>query len=126
MFYFLISGTYSLTTYAWILFSLWIFHYINRTFVYPLRIRPTQKKMPLVIMLNAIFFNLVNAGLNGYYLAELTGPEIQFRLVDKPDNHYWVYIILDRIMDQLEIGSRAHPFAKTGRNGVQNSPGVFI
>lgn len=71
--YFLASGTYSLVTYAWILFVLWIFHYINRTFVYPLRIRPTEKKMPLVIMLNAIFFNLVNAGLNGYYLAELSG-----------------------------------------------------
>ena len=30
--------------------------------------------MPLVIMLNAVFFNLVNAGLNGYFLAELSGP----------------------------------------------------
>lgn len=27
--------------------------------------------MPLVIVLNAILFNLMNAGLNGYYLAEL-------------------------------------------------------
>ncbi len=31
--------------------------------------------MPLVIVLNAILFNLMNAGLNGYYLAELVPSE---------------------------------------------------
>jgi 3-oxo-5-alpha-steroid 4-dehydrogenase 1 len=31
--------------------------------------------MPLVIMVNAILFNLMNAGLNGYYLAELAPTE---------------------------------------------------
>lgn len=76
MVYFLVWGTYSITSYAWILFTLWIFHYINRTFIYPIRIRPTKKKMPLVIMGNAILFNVVNAGLNGYYLAELSGTSI--------------------------------------------------
>lgn len=73
MSYFLIVGTYSTSTYAWVVFSFWIFHYFNRTFVYPLRIKATEKKMPLVIMLNAILFNLMNAGLNGYFLAELSG-----------------------------------------------------
>jgi 3-oxo-5-alpha-steroid 4-dehydrogenase 1 len=71
MLYFLLFGSNSLHSYAWILFALWIFHYLNRTFIYPLRIKSTPKKMPLFIVLNAIFFNLMNAGLNGYYLAEL-------------------------------------------------------
>ena len=71
MVYFLLLGTNSFQSYVWILFSLWIFHYLNRTFIYPLQIRSTPKKMPLVIVLNAILFNLVNAGLNGYYLSEL-------------------------------------------------------
>ena len=31
--------------------------------------------MPLFIVLSAISFNLVNAGLNGYYLAELASPD---------------------------------------------------
>lgn len=75
MLYFLMSGTYSLTTYAWVLFAFWIFHYSNRTFIYPFRIRPTAKKMPLVIMLNGVLFNIMNAGLNGYFLAELTSSE---------------------------------------------------
>ena len=74
MSYFLFFGTNSFAGYAWILFSFWIFHYLNRTFIYPIRIKATEKKMPLVIMLNAILFNLMNAGLNGYFLAELCNP----------------------------------------------------
>ena len=72
--YFLVFGTYSFDSYVWILFALWIFHYTNRTLIYPFRIKATDKKMPLVIMLNAILFNLMNAGLNGYFLAELANP----------------------------------------------------
>lgn len=71
MLYFLLFGSNSMHSYAWILFSLWIFHYLNRTFIYPLRIKSTPKKMPLFIVLNAILFNFMNAGLNGYYLAEI-------------------------------------------------------
>jgi len=76
MVYFLIFGSNSFTSFAWILFSLWIFHYLNRTFIYPLRIKATPKKMPLFIVLNGILFNCMNAGLNGYFLAELTTPDM--------------------------------------------------
>jgi 3-oxo-5-alpha-steroid 4-dehydrogenase 1 len=74
MCYFLLFGTYSFQSYVWILFLIWIFHYVNRTLIYPLRIKATDKKMPLVIALNAVVFNLINAGLNGYFLAELAQP----------------------------------------------------
>lgn len=69
MVFFLFYSKNSFNSFAWIIFSLWILHYINRTFIYPLRIKPTEKKMPVFIMLNAIFFNIINAGLNGYFLA---------------------------------------------------------
>ena len=75
MVYFLFWGSRSLTSYAWILFALWIFHYLNRTLIYPLRIKPTPKKIPVMIVGSAVFFNVVNAGLNGYYLAELAPVE---------------------------------------------------
>lgn len=71
MVYFLLSGTNSFNSFAWILFILWIVHYFNRTFIFPMRIKATEKKMPLFIVLNGILFNVVNAGLNGYYLSEL-------------------------------------------------------
>lgn len=57
------------SAYATLLSWLWLIHYFNRTFIYPLRIRTKGKQMPLAIVGSAIFFNLINAGLNGYYLA---------------------------------------------------------
>ncbi len=65
--YFTIS--YSHSSYAYLLLFLWLLHYANRTFVFPMRIRTRGKKMPVVIVVSAIIFNLVNAGLNGYYLS---------------------------------------------------------
>ena len=55
--------------YVWLPFALWIAHYVNRTLVYPLRIQPAARRMPLVIAASAIAFNLVNASLNGAWLA---------------------------------------------------------
>lgn len=75
MLYFLLTGTNSMNSYVWILFAIWIAHYTNRSFIYPVRIKATPKQIPVFIILNAILFNLMNAGLNGYYLAELAPPE---------------------------------------------------
>ncbi|MBK7554550.1 MAG: hypothetical protein IPI55_08105 [Flavobacteriales bacterium] len=75
MVYFLFRGSYGFSNYAWILFAVWIVHYLNRTVIYPLRIRATPKRMPVFIVCNAILFNVMNAGLNGYYLAELAPVE---------------------------------------------------
>lgn len=75
MLYYLIAGTYSFESNVWILFLCWLFHYTNRTLIYPMRIHATKKKMPLFIVLNAILFNSVNAGLNGYFLAELAATD---------------------------------------------------
>lgn len=73
MLYFLLTGN-SFNSFVWILFALWILHYTNRSFIYPLRIKSTPKKIPIFIVLNAVFFNFMNAGLNGYYLSRLANP----------------------------------------------------
>ena len=57
------------SNYALFLSSLWLVHYFNRTFIYPFRIHTKNKKMPITIVLSAVFFNFINAGINGYYLA---------------------------------------------------------
>ena len=67
--YFYVS--FDQSSYASMLSVLWLGHYFNRTFIFPFRIRTKGKKMPIAIALSAIFFNFINAGVNGYFLAEL-------------------------------------------------------
>jgi 3-oxo-5-alpha-steroid 4-dehydrogenase 1 len=74
MLYFVLTGN-SFDSYVWILFLLWILHYTNRSFIYPLRIKATPKQIPVFIVINAIVFNFMNAGLNGYYLSRISPPE---------------------------------------------------
>ena len=69
MVWFLLNG-HAFESHAWILFVCWIIHYANRTLIYPLRIRSTPKPIPVMIVLSAVLFNLVNAGTNGWYLAQ--------------------------------------------------------
>ena len=58
----------------WIFFCLWELHYANRAFVFPLRMRGGQQRMPIVIASSAFFFNCVNVYLNGRWLTAL-GPD---------------------------------------------------
>ena len=50
-----------------IMIGLFSLHYINRTFIFPFRIHTKGKKMPMIIMLSAIFFNIMNGFSFGYY-----------------------------------------------------------
>jgi steroid 5-alpha reductase family enzyme len=47
--------------------GLFCLHYFNRTVIFPFRLHTRGKKMPLLIMLSGIFFNLFNTFLLGYY-----------------------------------------------------------
>lgn len=58
-------------TATWLLFALWNLHYVHRALIYPLRTRTRGKKMPLVILLFAVIFNLMNGFVNGYYLGAI-------------------------------------------------------
>lgn len=55
---------------AFLPMGLWSIHYLNRTFIYPFRLKNKKKKMPLVIVGSAIFFNVINGGLNGLFLGK--------------------------------------------------------
>jgi 3-oxo-5-alpha-steroid 4-dehydrogenase 1 len=54
---------------TWIFFALYVFHYGNRSVLYPLRTHTAGKMMPLVVALLAVFFNLVNGFINGYWFS---------------------------------------------------------
>ena len=66
---FLIPAITNIATVSWILIGLFCFHYVNRIFVFPFRIHTQGKKMPVVIILSAIFFNIMNGFSIGYYFS---------------------------------------------------------
>ena len=70
LFYFFYIGDIEKTFIHWFLIIIWIVHYINRSIIFPLRLKKSSK-MPISVILSAIFFNIVNGFTNGYYLGNL-------------------------------------------------------
>jgi protein-S-isoprenylcysteine O-methyltransferase Ste14 len=68
---------------GWVFLGLWAAHYVNRSFIYPLRNPGRVKPMPLSICGLAIFFNLVNAYLNGRSLT-VFGPQYDWSWFSEP------------------------------------------
>ena len=66
-----LSGSATKTAPMWVFFALWVAHYANRSLIFPWRTKTRGKTIPLAIVLGAVGFNLVNAGLNGFYLGTL-------------------------------------------------------
>ncbi len=54
-------GQHGLEAVPLVFLSLWVFHYVHRTFVFPLRVRTKGKRMALVIVGMAFAFNTLNA-----------------------------------------------------------------
>ncbi len=55
-----LQGEHSLEAVPLVFLALWMFHYVHRTFVFPLRVRTAGKRMPLVIAVMAFTFNSLN------------------------------------------------------------------
>lgn len=54
-----------------VLLGAWQFHYVLRAFVFPLRLRQTDTRVPVVIVVMAILFNVLNAYLNARWISHL-------------------------------------------------------
>ncbi|MCY3774749.1 MAG: 3-oxo-5-alpha-steroid 4-dehydrogenase, partial [Candidatus Aminicenantes bacterium] len=54
-----LSGSAAFQTVPLVLLGVWQCHYLNRTFVYPTRIRTAGKKMPLLVMACGFVFNSI-------------------------------------------------------------------
>ena len=65
--YFLIKNIESIPPVVQVMMGLFCLHYFNRTVIFPFRLHTKGKKMPVLIVGSAIFFNLVSTFLQGYY-----------------------------------------------------------
>jgi hypothetical protein len=72
LWYFVLPEKKNIDTASWVMIGLFTFHYFNRVFIFPFRLRTEGKKMPLLIVLSAVFFNLVNGFSFGYYFSNFS------------------------------------------------------
>lgn len=69
--FFFTGGHFSST--ALVFLIMWQFHYLYRAFVYPFTLRGRERRMPLLIVLFGLVFNLMNGYLNGRYITGFSG-----------------------------------------------------
>lgn len=66
-----VAGEHSLELTPLILLGLWQAHYVHRTLIYPFRIRANSKRMPLLVVVSAVAFNLLNAYINARFISHI-------------------------------------------------------
>jgi 3-oxo-5-alpha-steroid 4-dehydrogenase 1 len=64
------AGEHALEVAPLALMLLWQIHYVNRTFVFPVRIKASGKTTPISIVATAIVFNTLNAYVNARWVSE--------------------------------------------------------
>jgi protein-S-isoprenylcysteine O-methyltransferase Ste14 len=70
--YFLLgSAPKNLAAYAFLV--IWEAHYIHRALIYPFSLSDGRKRMPLLVTVMAVFFNVGNTYINGRYIFTLSG-----------------------------------------------------
>lgn len=68
LYYFVFTGRHVQSTTNLVILSFFSLHYLNRSLVFPFRLKTTGKKMPITIMFMGMAFNMVNGFLIGYFL----------------------------------------------------------
>jgi steroid 5-alpha reductase family enzyme len=63
------QGQHRFETVPLLLFGLWQFHYFQRTYVFPFRMRNEGKRMPIVVMFGGMSFQLLNVYVNARWIS---------------------------------------------------------
>lgn len=63
------SGEHRASLVPMVLLSMWMLHYVHRTFVFPFRMRISGKSIPVLIAGIAIVFNSLNAYVNSRWIS---------------------------------------------------------
>ena len=115
---FALSGAAPKSMVVWLFILLWSLHYINRSLIYPLRIKTTGKKMPFSVALMAIFFNLVNGFINGYFLGHIQPKYPEYWLSD-PRMIIGVMLFIFGLALNLQSDEKLLSLRSGGTNGYQ-------
>ena len=108
---------------------IWITHYFNRTIIYPLKIKTKGKKIPIVIVASAFFFNIINGILNGYFIATTPFESISFTciLIGFIVFIFGLYINIssDNTLIKLRTNQKGYVIPKGGLFNYVSCPNFF-
>jgi len=54
--------------------TMWQFHYVHRTLIFPFRMHTGNKQMPLFVVLSAFSFQIMNVYVNAWHLSHFSTP----------------------------------------------------
>ncbi|MBN1945980.1 MAG: DUF1295 domain-containing protein [Bradymonadales bacterium] len=103
---------------ALVFLAMWELHYINRTFLFPFRLRGGNKPMPLSIVATAFSFNLVNVYLQGRHLNTL-GPLLSSSWLLDPRFLLGLFLFLVGWLINLQSDSILRNLRKPGESGYR-------
>ncbi|WP_348787702.1 3-oxo-5-alpha-steroid 4-dehydrogenase [Leifsonia sp. NPDC080035] len=125
---FYLLGAHRFETVPLLFLLLWQAHYVQRAFVYPFLMR-SGSRMPVLVMLLAILFNLLNAWINARWVSEYG----TYALTWLADPRFWIGLLLfgcgyalnvgsDRILRALRRGGEGYRIPSGGGFRYVSSP----
>ncbi len=72
--WFFFTGKADKTLPEYVIYGLFMLHYIRRVFIYPFQLKDNGKRMPWVIVIMAFLFNFINGFFNGYWFGNISSP----------------------------------------------------
>ena len=109
----------------WMFLAIWLIHYVNRSLIFPLRHPNKNKLMPISIVLFAIFFNLGNGYLNGYYLGTIA-PAYDFQWLSDPRFIIGVLIYFTGFIINIQSDNILFNLRTPGETGYKIPHGGFF
>jgi hypothetical protein len=110
------TGPVEKTLPLYIFYGAFILHYINRTFVFPLQMKNNGNRMPWIVVLLGILFNLINGFFNGYWFGWLTPVYPQEWLQD-PRFIIGAILFITGMMINISADQKLLHLRKGGRKG---------
>lgn len=68
--YFVLQGGQTKTVVTWLFVALWWVHYVNRSIIYPLRIRHSESRIPVSVVAMGFAFHVFNGYIVGSFFGQ--------------------------------------------------------
>lgn len=122
---FFLIGTQTANPVNMVFLALWLLHYINRTYIFPFRLRAAAKRMPMMIMLSGMIFNAFNAYLNSRWLNTLA-PAYDLSWFTDPRFLFGAALFLFGFWVNLNSDAILRNLRKPGETGYKIPKGGFF